>query len=83
MLIGVFENPLRFRLDLVGADLSGWYGGTTGNGFVDEIDLHAPNRPHQDSWRRVQIAMEFSWRPIASWGLVYENRNSTNPTPNN
>ena len=42
MLIGVFENPLRFRLDFIGADLTGRYGGTTGNGFVDEIDLHAP-----------------------------------------
>jgi len=42
MLIGVFENPLRFRFDLVGADLIEWYGETTGNRFVDEIELHAP-----------------------------------------
>lgn len=42
MLIGVFENPLRFRFDLVGADLIEWYGETTGNRFVDEIKLHAP-----------------------------------------
>ena len=42
MLIGVFENPFRFRFDLLGADLADWYGGTTGNRFLDEIDLHAP-----------------------------------------
>jgi hypothetical protein len=42
MLIGVFENPLRFRFDLMGADLIEWYGETTGNRFVDEIELHAP-----------------------------------------
>ena len=42
MLIGVFENPLRFRFDLIGADLIDWYGETIGNRFVDEIDLHAP-----------------------------------------
>jgi hyperosmotically inducible protein len=42
MLIGVFENPLRFRFDLIGADVANWYGGTIGNSFLDEIDLHAP-----------------------------------------
>jgi hypothetical protein len=42
MLIDVFENPLRFRFDLIGADLTDRYGATIGNRFVDEIDLHAP-----------------------------------------
>jgi hypothetical protein len=42
MLIGVFEDPLRFRFDLMGADVANWYGGTIGNSFLDEIDLHAP-----------------------------------------
>lgn len=42
MLIGVFEDPLRFRFDLTGADVANWYGGTIGNSFLDEIDLHAP-----------------------------------------
>lgn len=42
MLIDVFENPLQFRFDLAGADLIGWYGGTIGDSFLDEIDLHAP-----------------------------------------
>ena len=42
MLIGVFEDLLRFRFDLVGADVANWYGGTVGTGFLDEIDLHAP-----------------------------------------
>jgi hypothetical protein len=42
MLIDVFENPLRFRFDLIGADLTEWHGGTIGNKFLDEIDLHAP-----------------------------------------
>jgi len=42
MLIDVFENPLRFRFDLIGADLTDWYGGAIGNRFLDEIELHAP-----------------------------------------
>jgi hypothetical protein len=42
MLIGVFDNPLRFRFDLMGADLTEWYGEATGNRFLDEIQLHAP-----------------------------------------
>jgi osmotically-inducible protein OsmY len=42
MLIDVFENPLRFRFNLMGADVANWYGGTPGNSFLDEIDLHAP-----------------------------------------
>ena len=42
MLIDVFENPLRFRFDLIGADLTDWYGRAIGNTFLDEIELHAP-----------------------------------------
>jgi osmotically-inducible protein OsmY len=42
VLIDVFENPLRFRFDLTGADVANRYGGTIGNSFLDEIDLHAP-----------------------------------------
>ena len=42
LLINVFENPLRFRFDLIGADLTDWYVGAIGNNFLDEIDLHAP-----------------------------------------
>jgi len=42
MLIDVFENPLRFRFDLIGTDLTDWYGKAIGNTFLDEIELHAP-----------------------------------------
>jgi hypothetical protein len=42
MLIDVFENPRRFRFDLMGADLTDWYGEAIGSKFLDEIDLHAP-----------------------------------------
>jgi hyperosmotically inducible protein len=42
MLIDVFENPLRFRFDLMGADVANWYGGTIDNRFFEAIDLHAP-----------------------------------------
>ena len=42
MLIDVFENPLRFRFDLIGTDLTDWYGKAIGNVFLDEIELHAP-----------------------------------------
>jgi hypothetical protein len=42
MLIDVFENPLRFRSDLMGADLTDWYGNAIANKFLDEIELPAP-----------------------------------------
>ncbi len=42
MLIDVFENPLRFRFDLTGADLAEWYGETIGNRFLDEVEPRAP-----------------------------------------
>ena len=42
MLIDVFENPLRFRFDLIGTDLADWYGKAIGYTFLDEIELHAP-----------------------------------------
>ena len=41
MLIDVFESPPPFRIDLAGADVANWYGGTIGNRFLDEMDLHA------------------------------------------
>ena len=42
MLIDVFEDPFRFRFDLIGADVIDWYGKAIGNSFLDEIDLHTP-----------------------------------------
>ena len=42
MLIDVFENPLRFRFDLIGADLVDWYGEAIGNRFLEEVELRAP-----------------------------------------
>ena len=42
MLIDVFEDPLRFRFDLTGTDVTDWYGKAIGNNFLDEMDLHAP-----------------------------------------
>ena len=42
MLIDVFENPIRFRFDLMGAEVANWYGGTVDNRFFEAIDLHAP-----------------------------------------
>jgi hypothetical protein len=40
--IDVFESPLRFCFDLIGADLTDWYGEAIGSKFLDEIDLQAP-----------------------------------------
>ncbi len=42
MLIEVFENPLRFRFELVGDDIAKLYGAAIAGKFSDEIDLHAP-----------------------------------------
>jgi hypothetical protein len=42
MLIEAFENPLRFRFDLVGEDVTQRYGAAIAGKFTDEVDLHAP-----------------------------------------
>jgi hypothetical protein len=41
-LIEAFENPLRFRFDLVGDDITQRYGAAINGKFSDEIDLHPP-----------------------------------------
>ncbi|SRR5579871_3813361 len=42
MMIEAFENPLRFRFDLVGEDVTHRYGATIAGKFTDEVDLHPP-----------------------------------------
>jgi hypothetical protein len=42
MVIEAFENPLRFRFDLVGEDLSRRYCAAIAGKFTDEVDLHPP-----------------------------------------
>jgi hypothetical protein len=42
LLIEVFENPQRFRFDVVGEDLTNRYGKAISGRFSDEIDLSAP-----------------------------------------
>jgi hypothetical protein len=42
MMIEAFENPLRFRFDLVGEDVTRRYGAAIAGKFTDEIDLHPP-----------------------------------------
>jgi hypothetical protein len=42
MMIEAFENPLRFRFDLVGEDVTQRYGAAIAGKFTDEVDLHAP-----------------------------------------
>jgi hypothetical protein len=42
ILIETFENPLRFRFDLVGEDITHRYGAAITGKFTDEIDLHPP-----------------------------------------
>src|SRR5208282_3380160 len=42
LLIEAFENPLRFRFDLVGDDITQRYGAAITGKFSDEIDLSAP-----------------------------------------
>lgn len=38
----VFDNPLRFRFDLIGDDITRQYGAAINGKFSDEIDLHPP-----------------------------------------
>jgi hypothetical protein len=42
LLIEAFENPLRFRFDLVGDDITQRYGTAIIGKFSDEIHLHPP-----------------------------------------
>jgi hypothetical protein len=42
LLIEAFENPLRFRFDLVGDDITQRHGTAITGKFSDEIDLDAP-----------------------------------------
>jgi hypothetical protein len=42
MIIEAFENPLRFRFDLVGDDLTRRYGAGLAGRFTDEVDIHPP-----------------------------------------
>jgi hypothetical protein len=42
LLVEVFENPQRFRFDIVGEDITNRYGKAISGRFSDEIDLSAP-----------------------------------------
>jgi hypothetical protein len=42
MMIEAFENPLRFRFDLVGENVTRRYGATIAGKFIDEVDMHPP-----------------------------------------
>ncbi|MCL2429995.1 MAG: hypothetical protein FWD12_12275, partial [Alphaproteobacteria bacterium] len=42
MMMTAFEDPLRFRFDLIGEDLTRRYGAAVTGRFTDEVDLHAP-----------------------------------------
>ncbi len=42
IVIEVFDNPLRFRFDLVGDDIVRHYGAAITGKFSDEIDPHRP-----------------------------------------
>ena len=42
MLVDVFKQPQRFRLNTVGKEIRDWYGADIVGKFVDEIDAKAP-----------------------------------------
>jgi hypothetical protein len=42
MMIEAFENPVRFRFDLVGEDVTRRYGAAIAGRFTDEVDPHPP-----------------------------------------
>jgi hypothetical protein len=42
MMIEAFENPLRFRFDIVGEDVVRRYGSAISGKFTDEVDLRPP-----------------------------------------
>jgi hypothetical protein len=42
MLVDVFENPQRFRLNTIGKNIGDWYGTEVVHKFVDEIGAKGP-----------------------------------------
>jgi hypothetical protein len=42
MMMAAFEDPLRFRFDLMAEELARHYGTAIAGKFTDEVDLHAP-----------------------------------------
>jgi hypothetical protein len=42
MMIEAFENPLRFRFDVVGEEVTRRYGSIIAGKFTDEVQLHPP-----------------------------------------
>jgi len=42
LLVDVFDKPVRFRFNIVGADVSAWYGGDLAGKFADEIEAKGP-----------------------------------------
>jgi hypothetical protein len=42
IVLEAFENPLRFRFDLIGDDITKRYGAAIAGKFTDEIELHPP-----------------------------------------
>ena len=42
VLVEVFDKPQRFRLNIVGGDILGWYGADLAGKFLDEIDAKGP-----------------------------------------
>ena len=42
VLVDVFDKPRRFRLNIVGSGVRGWYGGDLAGKFVDEIEPKGP-----------------------------------------
>jgi hypothetical protein len=42
MLIGVYEDPIRFRFRIVGKKIADRYGAATSPKFLDELDVKSP-----------------------------------------
>jgi hypothetical protein len=42
VLLDVFDKPLRFRFNIVGAEIRTWYGGDLAGKFLDELDAKGP-----------------------------------------
>lgn len=42
MLMTVFDKPQRFRVEIVGKEISSRYSGELQGTFTDEIDVHSP-----------------------------------------
>jgi hypothetical protein len=71
MMIEAFENPLRFRFDIVGEELARRYGAAIAGKFTDDVDLRQPVDRLTDQCRATIERRAPTWFQQAGNGSGY------------